>query len=74
MRNHPNMSYCQLQNTVQAMDQVNDFIMTARDDDLDLSPEEERAMRDLVGYCEQFLNEYSAFKDRLNEYKAMCSL
>lgn len=56
MSNYPNMSYCMFQNTKMAMDQLAEFMIEADFDDvLDISDDELRAMRELVGYCEQYI-------------------
>lgn len=56
MSNYPNMSYCMFQNTRSAMDQLAEFMIEADFDAvLDISQYELVAMRELVGYCEQYI-------------------
>ena len=68
MRNYPNMSYCMFQNTQMAMDQLAEFMQEAdMDDVLDISDDELRAMRELVGYCEQYIRLVEEFDDKRQE-------
>lgn len=65
MRDYPNMSYCMFQNTQMAMDQLAEFLQEADQDDLlDISKDELRAMRELVGYCEQYIQLAERFDER----------
>ena len=65
MSNYPNMSYCMFENTQLAMDQLAEFLQAADQDDmLDISKTELRAMRELVGYCEQYIRLVEDFDDR----------
>ncbi len=65
MSNYPNMSYCMFQNTKLAMDQLNEFMMEVDFDDLlDMNRDEVRAMQELVGYCEQYLELVNEFAER----------
>lgn len=68
MRNYPNMSYCMFQNTQMAMDQLAEFMIEAdMDDHLDISDDELRAMRELVGYCEQYIRLAEDFDSKRQE-------
>ncbi len=68
MRNYPNMSYCMFQNTQIAMDQLAEFMQEADEDDMmDMSKDEIRAMRELVGYCEQYLQLVEEFDAKRQE-------
>lgn len=68
MRNYPNMSYCMFQNTKLAMDQLAEFMIEADQDDmLDISDDELRAMRELVGYCEQYIRLAEDFDSKRQE-------
>ena len=68
MRNYPNMSYCMFQNTQIAMDQLAEFMQEADEDDMmDMSKDELRAMRELVGYCEQYLQMVEEFDSKRQE-------
>lgn len=71
MSNYPNMSYCMFQNTKLALDQVNEFMIEADEDDMmDMSRDEVRAMRELVGYCEQYLQLVEEFDAKRQELLA----
>jgi hypothetical protein len=71
MRNYPNMSYCMFQNTQMAMDQLAEFMIEAdMDDVLDISKDELRAMRELVGYCEQYIRLAEEFDNKREEMLA----
>lgn len=71
MRNYPNMSYCMFQNTQMAMDQLAEFMIEAdMDDVLDISKDELRAMRELVGYCEQYIRLADEFDNKREEMLA----
>lgn len=73
MSNYPNMSYCMFQNTCAAMDQVAEFLIEADQDDmLDISKDELRAMRELVGYCEQYIRLVEDFDDRRQQILDAC--
>jgi hypothetical protein len=53
------------ENTQLAMDQLATFLQAADQDDmLDISKTELRAMRELVGYCEQYIRLVEDFDDR----------
>jgi ABC-type phosphate/phosphonate transport system ATPase subunit len=53
------------QNTQMAMDQLAEFMQEADQDDmLDMSKDELRAMRELVGYCEQYIRLVEEFDDQ----------
>jgi hypothetical protein len=60
---YPNMSYCMMENTQLALDQVLDHMREALDEGpeavrdfmLDLSQTENRAFRELFQACEQFM-------------------
>lgn len=68
MRNYPNMSYCMFQNTRAAMDQLAEFMQEADFDDvLDISRDELVAMRELVGYCEQYIRLAEDFDSKRQE-------
>ena len=68
MSNYPNMSYCMFQNTQMAMDQLVTFMQEADQDDmLDMSKDELRAMRELFGYCEQYLRLAEEFDSKRQE-------
>lgn len=68
MSNYPNMSYCMFQNTKMAMDQLAEFMQEAdMDDHLDISKDELSAMRELVGYCEQYIRLAENFDSRRQE-------
>lgn len=68
MRNYPNMSYCMFNNTKLAMDQLAEFMIEADQDDvLDISDDELRAMRELVGYCEQYIRLAEDFDSKRQE-------
>lgn len=68
MSNYPNMSYCMFQNTRSAMDQLALFMIEADQDDLlDISEYELRAMRELVGYCEQYIRLAEDFDSKRQE-------
>ena len=68
MSNYPNMSYCMFQNTKMAMDQLAEFMIEADFDDvLDISEDELRAMRELVGYCEQYIRLAEDFDSKRQE-------
>jgi hypothetical protein len=73
MSNYPNMSYCMFQNTQMAMDQLITFMQEADQDDmLDMSKDELRAMRELFGYCEQFMKLGEEFDDRRQQLLDAC--
>jgi hypothetical protein len=73
MSNYPNMSYCMFENTQLAMDQLATFLQEADQDDmLDMSKSELRAMRELVGYCEQYLRLVEDFDDRRQQILDAC--
>jgi len=68
MRNYPNMSYCMFQNTRMAMDQLAEFMIEADIDDvIDISKDELSAMRELVGYCEQYIRLAEDFDSKRQE-------
>lgn len=68
MSNYPNMSYCMFQNTRAAMDQLALFMQEADFDDvLDISRDELCAMRELVGYCEQYIRLAEDFDSKRQE-------
>lgn len=68
MLNYPNMSYCMFQNTRAAMDQLAEFMIEADFDAvLDISEDELRAMRELVGYCEQYIRLAEDFDSKRQE-------
>ena len=68
MRNYPNMSYCMFQNTRMAMDQLAEFMIEADIDDvIDISKDELSAMRELVGYCEQYIRLAENFDSKREE-------
>jgi hypothetical protein len=68
MSNYPNMSYCMFQNTRAAMDQLALFMQEAdMDDVLDISDDELRAMRELYGYCEQYIRLAEDFEAKRQE-------
>lgn len=68
MRNYPNMSYCMFQNTRAAMDQLAEFMIEADIDDvIDISKDELSAMRELVGYCEQYIRLAEDFDSKRQE-------
>ena len=68
MSNYPNMSYCMFQNTLGAMNQLAEFMIEADQDDiLDMSKDELRAMRELFGYCEQYLRLAEEFDSKRQE-------
>ena len=68
MSNYPNMSYCMFQNTLGAMNQLAEFMIEAYQDDvLDMSKDELRAMRELFGYCEQYLRLAEEFDSKRQE-------
>jgi len=71
MSNYPNMSYCMFQNTQMAMDQLAEFMQEAdMDEVLDISKDELRAMRELVGYCEQYIRLAEEFEAKREEMLA----
>jgi|SanBayMetagenome_1026888.scaffolds.fasta_scaffold01962_8 hypothetical protein len=71
MSNYPNMSYCMFQNTRMAMDQLAEFMQEAdMDDVLDISDDELRAMRELHGYCEQYIRLAEQFEAKREEMLA----
>ena len=71
MSNYPNMSYCMFQNTQLAMDQLAEFMQEADFDAvLDISKDELRAMRELVGYCEQYIRLAEEFDNKREEMLA----
>ena len=73
MSNYPNMSYCMFQNTQMAMDQLVTFMQEADQDDmLDMSKDELRAMRELFGYCEQYMKLVEEFDDRRQQLLDAC--
>jgi hypothetical protein len=73
MSNYPNMSYCMFENTQLAMDQLATFLQEADQDDmLDISKSELRAMRELVGYCEQYIRLVEDFDDRRQQILDAC--
>ncbi len=73
MSNYPNMSYCMFENTQLAMDQLATFLQAADQDDmLDISKSELRAMRELVGYCEQYIRLVEDFDDRRQQILDAC--
>ena len=73
MSNYPNMSYCMFQNTQMAMDQLITFMQEADQDDmLDMSKDELRAMRELFGYCEQYMKLAEEFDDRRQQLLDAC--
>ena len=68
MSNYPNMRYCMFQNTLGAMNQLAEFMIEADQDDvLDMSKDELRAMRELFGYCEQYLRLAEEFDSKRQE-------
>lgn len=68
MSNYPNMSYCMFQNTLGAMNQLAEFMIEADQDDvLDMSKDELKAMRELFGYCEQYLRLAEEFDSKRQE-------
>ena len=68
MSNYPNMSYCMFQNTLGAMNQLAEFMIEADQDDvLYMSKDELRAMRELFGYCEQYLRLAEEFDSKRQE-------
>lgn len=68
MYNYPNMSHCMFNNTVLAMEQINSFMLEADAYDIaDVSKEEIKSMRELIGYCEQFLELVEEFEEKHNE-------
>ena len=67
------MSYCMFENTQMAMDQLATFLQAADQDDmLDMSKSELRAMRELVGYCEQYMSLVEEFDDRRQQILDAC--
>jgi hypothetical protein len=61
------------QNTQMAMDQLITFMQEADQDDmLDMSKDELRAMRELFGYCEQFMKLGEEFDDRRQQLLDAC--
>jgi hypothetical protein len=73
MSNYPNMSYCMFENTQLAMDQLATFLQAADQDDmLDISKSELRAMRELVGYCEQYIRLVEDFDDKRQQILDAC--
>ena len=73
MSNYPNMSYCMFENTQLAMDQLATFLQAADQDDmLDMSKSELRAMRELVGYCEQYIRLVEEFDDQRQQILDAC--
>ena len=57
--NCPNMSHCVMNNLLQTFNQVNGGLTEAEHmDDLQLSSEERRHFDELVGFCEQFIQEH----------------
>jgi hypothetical protein len=73
MSNYPNMSYCMFENTQLAMDQLATFLQEADQDDmLDISKSELRAMRELVGYCEQYIRLVEDFDDKRQQILDAC--
>ncbi len=73
MSNYPNMSYCMFENAQMAMDQLATFLQEADQDDmLDISKSELRAMRELVGYCEQYLRLVEEFDDKRQQMLDAC--
>ena len=73
MSNYPNMSYCMFENTQLAMDQLATFLQEADQDDmLDMSKTEIRAMRELVGYCEQYMRLVEEFDGRRQQILDAC--
>jgi len=56
-----------------AMDQLAEFMIEADFDDvLDISNDELRAMRELVGYCEQYIRLAEDFEAKREEMLAAC--
>jgi|694.fasta_scaffold104736_6 hypothetical protein len=73
MSNYPNMSYCMFENTQMAMDQLATFLQEADQDDmLDMSKTELRAMRELVGYCEQYIRLVEEFDEQRQQILDAC--
>jgi hypothetical protein len=61
------------ENTQLAMDQLATFLQGADQDDmLDISKSELRAMRELVGYCEQYIRLVEDFDDRRQQILDAC--
>jgi hypothetical protein len=61
------------ENTQLAMDQLVTFLQAADQDDmLDISKSELRAMRELVGYCEQYIRLVEDFDDRRQQILDAC--
>jgi hypothetical protein len=61
------------QNTRMAMDQLAEFMQEATQDDmLDMSKDELTAMRELVGYCEQYLRLVEDFDDQRQQILDAC--
>jgi hypothetical protein len=61
------------ENTQLAMDQLATFLQAADQDDmLDISKSELRAMRELVGYCEQYIRLVEDFDDRRQQILDAC--
>jgi len=59
------------QNTQMAMDQLAEFMQEAdMDEVLDISKDELRAMRELVGYCEQYIRLAEEFEAKREEMLA----
>jgi hypothetical protein len=56
------------QNTLGAMNQLAEFMIEADQDDvLDMSKDELKAMRELFGYCEQYLRLAEEFDSKRQE-------
>lgn len=60
--NHPNMSHCMFENTLQAMEQIQEALRGEHSDFFsDMSKEEKQSARRLASVCAVYLDEYEDY-------------
>lgn len=70
MSNYPNMSYCMFNNTLLAMEQINEFIMEEDPEDLaDVRREELAKAQELYYACKEYLSLYKDMVRIIENYE-----
>lgn len=70
MRDYPNMSYCMFNNTLLALEQINEFIMEENDEELvDVRDEELAKAQELYYACKEYLSLYKDMVRIIENYE-----
>ena len=73
MSNYPNMSYCQCENTLMALQQVlNSMEDLGKEFIQDMTREERAAYRELYNACEAFIRWAEELADNKEEFELNC--